>query len=191
MKILSREETGILLEKFPSCVLHLPEREIGQLYYEFQKAEQYEKKTGFLSEKMMGTQVLQIIMLLIEHMDDTFLVKGKKISPQMIKVLEYIQAHYKETITLDEIAEYAHMSKYYFCRSFRNLTGATVLEYINNVRLARVHNLLVHTRDSIEEIALQTGFSSSSNLARVFKKTYGVSPREFRKESWKDRARME
>lgn len=96
MKILSREETGILLEKFPSCVLHLPEREIGQLYYEFQKAEQYEKKTGSLSEKMMGTQVLQIIMLLIEHMDDTFLVKGKKISPQMIKVLEYIQAHYVE-----------------------------------------------------------------------------------------------
>lgn len=181
MSILRKEEVKILLEKLPSCVIHLPETEFEHLYYEFQKADQYNKRGGFLAEKLQGTVVLQIIMLLMECMDENLIVKGKKISPHIIQVLDYIQLHYKEQITLDEIAETVHMSKYYLCRTFRQVTGASVLEYINNIRLMRAHTLLAHTKDSIEQIALQTGFSSSSNLARVFKKSYGFSPRAFRR----------
>lgn len=187
MSILKKEEVKILLGKLPSCVIHLPESEIGHLHYEFQKAEQYGKKGGFLTEQLQATAVLQVITLLMEYMDDTFIVKGKKISSQIIEVLDYIQFHYRESITLDEIAETIHMSKYYLCRTFHQVTGATVLEYINNVRLMRAHTLLIHTKDSIEEIAVQTGFSSSSNLARVFKKSYGISPRAFRKKRAKEK----
>lgn len=73
------------------------------------------------------------------------------------------------------------MSKFYFCRKFHSTTGATVLEYLNNLRLTKVHNLLLSTKMSIDEIAVSTGFSSAVNLTRAFKKVYGNSPRDFRK----------
>lgn len=189
LEVLNREEVCILLDKLSSCVIHLPNAEAESLCYEFRKAERYMQKGGFLAEKLLGAAALQIIMQVMEYLDESSMVKGKKIPPQIISALEYIQEHYRESITLDEVADFAHMSKYYFCRTFRHITGATVLQYINNVRLSRVHNLLIHTEDSMEEIAVQTGFSSSSNLARVFKKIYGISPREFRKKQRNEMAK--
>ena len=57
-----------------------------------------------------------------------------------------------------------------------------MLEYIRNIRLRRVHDMLLHTEDTLEAIAGETGFASAADLARVFKKVYGAAPREFRKQ---------
>ena len=107
------------------------------------------------------------------------------------EVLKFIDGSYRENITLDHMAQIAHMSKYHFCRTFRSVTGTTPLNYVNTVRLTRVHNLLLNTTESIDEIARNTGFSSYVNLARVFKKVYGVSPRTFRKYGGETNGRQE
>ena len=73
------------------------------------------------------------------------------------------------------------MSRYHFCRIFHSATGATFLEYLYNVRLAKAHQLLLGSDLSLNEISSRCGFSSTSHLARIFKNAYGIPPREFRK----------
>lgn len=112
--------------------------------------------------------------------------EGHTIEPHIISALKYINKNYKENISLDDISQAVHMSKYYFCRNFHEATGATALEYLNNVRFTKVHNLLINTSMTIDEIASGTGFMSAVNLTRAFKKVYGMAPREFRKLNRRD-----
>lgn len=180
--ILSDEEQYLLLdEKLHSCVVHLSKSDTEEFAQYFSRAESYSKQRGFLADKLLCSSVLQLIMKAISYTDGSMEVRNETVSPQIIGALNYINKHYKEEISLDQIADAAHMSKYYFCRRFHEVTGATPLEYLNNIRLTKVHNLLISTNSTIDEISAKTGFVSALNLARSFKKVYGVSPREFRK----------
>lgn len=98
-----------------------------------------------------------------------------------------LNKHYKEDISIDDISDAANMNKHYFCRQFKRTTGATALGYLHNIRLTRVHNLLLNTTMPLDEIAWETGFAVAATLARVFKAAYGVPPREFRKSSRESR----
>lgn len=179
--ILSESELHYLLEKIDGCVIHLNEKQTAQLCEYFRRVEEYSKQNGFFAGKLLTTAVFQLILKAMEYTDGSHAVTGKQIEPNIIKAIKYIDKHYTDDISLDHIAETVHMSKYYFCRKFHSTTGATVLEYLNNVRLTKVHNLLLNTQMNIDEIATATGFSSAVNLTRAFKKVYGNSPRDFRK----------
>lgn len=179
--ILNEAELHFLLEKISGCVIHLNEKQTAQLFDCFRRAEEYSKQTGFFAGKLLNTAVFQLILKAVEYMDGSLAVTGKQIEPDIIKAIKYIDRHYTDSISLDDIAETVHMSKFYFCRKFHSTTGATVLEYLNNVRLTKVHNLLLNTQMNIDEIAAATGFSSAVNLTRAFKKVYEYSPRDFRK----------
>lgn len=179
--ILSESELHFLFEKINGCVIHLNEEQTAELCEYFKRTEEYSKQNGFFARKLLNTAVFQLILKTMEYTDGSLVVTGKQIEPNIIKALRYIDKHYTNNISLDDIAEKAHMSKFYFCRKFHSTTGATVLEYLNNVRLTKVHNLLLSTQMSIDEIAASTGFSSAVNLTRAFKKVYGKSPRDFRK----------
>lgn len=100
---------------------------------------------------------------------------------QIRTALTYINQHYRENPGLEEIAGACNVNKYHLCHTFKEITGATMLEFLNNVRLSKAHSLLMDTGYSMEEIARETGFSSSLNLSRVFKKAYGMAPTQFRK----------
>lgn len=184
--ILSESELHFLLEKINGCVIHLDEEQTEKIYGYFLRADEYSKQNGFFAHKLLHTAVFQLILKTMEYTDGSIEVTGEQIEPNIIKALRYIDKHYTEHISLDDIAEVAHMSRFYFCRKFHSTTGATVLEYLNNVRLTKVHNLLLSTQMSIDEIAVITGFSSAVNLTRAFKKVYGNSPRDFRKEKKQD-----
>ncbi len=125
--------------------------------------------------------MLQLFVYVAECIDDETATDGEKISPQIIEVMKYINKHYAEDLNLDNISDIACMSKYHLCRKFKEATGATLLQYINNVRLTKVHSMLINTDMPIEEIAECTGFSSSMQLTRVFKSVYNIPPRTFRK----------
>lgn len=180
-KILSDGEKTLLLDKLIPCVIHLTEEQTKKLYDYFERTCAYSKKTGFLAEKLLYSALLQLIAYVAERIDGVVEAHGNDISPQIMSALKYMNKSYMEGLTLDDIAEAACMSKYHFCRKFKEITGATVLEYLNNVRLTKVHNLLMNTQLSIDEIADKTGFSSAIQLTRVFKGTYGMSPSAFRK----------
>ena len=97
------------------------------------------------------------------------------------KGIKYISKHLKEALTVDEIADYAGYSKYYFCRCFKDITGYTVNSYINQAKIARTYKILCRGESTVGDVAAEYGFSDISYFTKVFKKYSGMTPSEYRK----------
>ncbi len=102
------------------------------------------------------------------------------ISPEISKAIIYMKTHAKENISIDDIAASVSMSRFYFSRRFHGEVGLSPHEYLMNLRISYAKNRLSASNDSIEQIALDCAFSSSSNFIRAFKKSTGVTPFRFR-----------
>lgn len=100
--------------------------------------------------------------------------------PIVEAVSAYIADHMGETISLEELAEQVHMSKYHFLRRFKELTGLTVHAFVTNKRLIRACSELKEGGRSITEICQDTGFGDYSSFLRNFRKVFGMSPGEYR-----------
>lgn len=96
-------------------------------------------------------------------------------------VMQYINLHITENISLDVLAEQEHISKSYLVKQFKEKTGTTIISYQHEIRLNHVKRLLVTTTKSVEEIALETGFDSPKYLYRLFKTQEGLSPSAYRR----------
>lgn len=98
-------------------------------------------------------------------------------------VLDYINEHYQNPISIQELASLLHFSEPYFMRFFKKHTGTTCVDYINDVRMAKAAELLSATDSSIMEVAMQAGMHNISYFNRVFKKKYQMTPKEYRKKN--------
>jgi len=94
------------------------------------------------------------------------------------KALEYINIHYVEPITVEEISKHAGFSKYYFCRSFKKATGMTLISYINSLRCTNDKRLIHSGQHNIGESAVMSGFNNLSYFSRIYKKHIGHTPSE-------------
>ena len=84
-------------------------------------------------------------------------------------------------VGLDDILKPFHFNKSYLCRRFRQYTGYTMTEYLNHLRLQQAAFQLQYTDNTILSVCNNVGFSSVSYFNKIFKQTYGVSPKAFRK----------
>ena len=95
-------------------------------------------------------------------------------------ILEYIELHYGENISLDELSGIADMSPKYFCRFFHAMAHRSPIDYLNYYRIERACCLLENDSVSITEIAYDCGFSDTSYFIRTFKKYKGLTPKQYR-----------
>lgn len=95
-------------------------------------------------------------------------------------VCNYILEHFTENLSLEDIANYAGFSKYYFERIFTEYTGQTFYQYLQQIRINYAQTLLSNSKLSITDIAYQSGFVSSTAFTRAFKKCTGYPPSDFR-----------
>jgi AraC-like DNA-binding protein len=105
-------------------------------------------------------------------------LEGKR----MGNVMAFILAENHRNISLKEVAETANMSKEAFCRFFKERTGKTYTEFLNELRIHKSCHLLQETELSISQIAYQTGFQNLSYFNRAFKKYILTTPKSFRKQ---------
>ena len=98
-------------------------------------------------------------------------------------VINYIDSHYKNEITLKELANIAHFSPTYLSKKFHQELGCTLNSYINNKRIENAKLLLEKTEWYIQEIAVDCGFVNVSHFNKVFKNIVGKSPMEYKRES--------
>ena len=99
------------------------------------------------------------------------------------KVINFIGRHIDEDIALEQLSALFCVSKFHFHRLFTALTGLSLQQYIRWLRLKRAaHQLIVDQEQPIIHIALNAGFASHESFSRVFKKTCGLSPSEFRRQ---------
>ncbi|MBI9057566.1 MAG: helix-turn-helix domain-containing protein [Labilibaculum sp.] len=134
------------------------------------------------------TQIIEILEILatsneIEHLSTTLPSKKFNYSDaeKLDKVLTYAIGHFKEKISLEAIANVASMNPSSFCRYFKLRTNRSFSEFILELRLENACNLLINSNFTIEQIALECGFESSSYFYRSFKKLKKETPSSFQK----------
>ncbi len=99
--------------------------------------------------------------------------------PMVEQVADYIDRHIGQGISVEELADHVHMSKYYFLRKFKEQTGVTVHNFVLNKRLIQASRELLQGK-SLTEVWQDAGFMDYSTFLRNFRKTFGVSPGKYR-----------
>jgi AraC-like DNA-binding protein/mannose-6-phosphate isomerase-like protein (cupin superfamily) len=96
------------------------------------------------------------------------------------KGIDYVMAHYDESVTLEALVECSGYSESHFCHRFKSATGYTPFAYLNRVRVIKAAELLVTTNEKITSIASKCGFDNISYFNRVFRKQMHMSPGQYR-----------
>jgi AraC family transcriptional regulator len=104
------------------------------------------------------------------------------LAPHVLRrVKDYIECHLGESLSLDDLAAQASLSKFHFVRAFKQSHGTTPHSYVLERRLSRAAQMLETDSQSIIDIAGECGFADPAHFARVFRRKFGVGPRDFRR----------
>ena len=95
-------------------------------------------------------------------------------------VMTYINNHYREELSLEDVARFAGFSRYYFSRSFKRQTGYSFKDYLCQKRLQVAMDLLIRTNHSMRDVAIESGFGSVATFNRVFREKKGCTPTQYR-----------
>lgn len=144
--------------------------------------EYFNKDIGY--ELAVKANIYNLVVILLRNCIDKYVTPrymnhkintGKRFND----VFVYIEDNYNKDISTSELSDIAHISTYYFCRIFKQTTGKTPTEYINEVRLRKSIELMKKETMNITEIAIESGFNDANYFSRLFKKKYGVSPSKY------------
>lgn len=100
--------------------------------------------------------------------------------PAVTGAKQYVGDHIEEPISLDQVAQRVHVSRFYFCKLFKKSTGMTLTDYISRVRVDKAMALLAIPSLRISEVVFAAGFGSIPRFNAVFKRHTGMSPSDYR-----------
>ena len=109
-------------------------------------------------------------------------LRGTHQTETVISLIEWIDAHYAENITLEQLAEVAGINEKYLCRLFKEFTGTTPIDYVNRLRIQSACTEMTVRRRSVTEAAFDSGFNDVSYFSRTFRKYMGCSPTDYRRQ---------
>ena len=121
-----------------------------------------------------------ILLKIIELIRSTPTVKPNP-HPIIERITEYINHNLNEDMSINNIAKEMNISVYYLSHLFKQVTGISILEYRNELRLTKAKQMLIESRLSVNEIAIRCGFCNASYFAEVFSRSEKISPSQFRK----------
>lgn len=98
------------------------------------------------------------------------------------RITNYIQEHLFEELEMDELISMSRLSKYHFREVFKKVTGENIASYIQRLRIEQIANLLLSTEMTLEQIANQTNYQTKNSLSKAFRKHFGVSTTEYKKQ---------
>lgn len=108
------------------------------------------------------------------------LSEDRKITELVSRAVEYLNHHFMENISIEELAKELFVSKSFLIREFYKNTGSTPKQYLTNIRLQKARLLLVHTEMTVRNVAEESGFGTEKNIFYAFRKELGTTPTEFR-----------
>lgn len=103
-------------------------------------------------------------------------------SDRMNTIFNFVQTNFKRSISLDEVADLAHMTVPSFCRFFKKKSGKNFTRFVNEYRLVHASKLLSEETSSISQVCLECGFNNFSHFNKEFKQFTGKSPSAYRNE---------
>ncbi|MDE7193277.1 MAG: AraC family transcriptional regulator [Oscillospiraceae bacterium] len=133
-------------------------------------------------DMLMKSELLRFFWLLRESGDITRTSENTISRSEAIRpAIEYMNDNFSENITVERLAEIAHLSKSYFMRRFKETSGGSAIEYLSQIRLKKACELLCATDKTAAEIAFECGFKNISNFNRQFRRIVGCTPKEYRR----------
>lgn len=127
------------------------------------------------SRELCGAELKQVLISLHR-------LQSAQLPPKISLVMEYIRQHYREDLTNERLADLVGYHAYHLNRIFAAATGTTLHGYVLRQRLNRACYLLLNTDLDLKEIPEQTGFRSYPHFSSYFKRVYGISPVEYRRQ---------
>jgi AraC-like DNA-binding protein/ligand-binding sensor protein len=145
---------------------------------------------AYFSTRIMSQEhyrsILDLLTVFAGHLSlivgQLILRNGNSETTSIHRAREYIKEHFTEPLTLQQVAECAHLSSCYFCKKFKESTGLSLTEYITRTRVEAAKALLNKPTVRISEVAFEVGFQSLTHFNRAFKEIAGQSPTQYRRE---------
>jgi len=94
---------------------------------------------------------------------------------------QFMHDHLRENLSLETLANAAHMSKFHFLRTYKMLTGHTPMDDLRRIRAEAARDLIRQTELPLKAVAESSGFANEFHMSRIFRKVLGVTPGQFRK----------
>lgn len=131
---------------------------------------------------MIHSEFVEFLYLLYSMQDQNCYTLNTEggIKEKIYAITSYIHMHYNEDISLTTLAETFSLNPYYLSHRFKEITGYTVIQYIQMTRIKNAQYLLSNSNEKITQIAEDTGFSSFSQFNRVFRKICSMSPSDYK-----------
>ena len=134
----------------------------------------------YIKDMRINEHIFSILTLIME---ESWNPNAKVLSSKqqsVVNVKEYIDTHFAEKISLDELSEKFLLNKYYLERIFKEQFGTSIIKYLLNVRITHAKQLLRFTDKSVEQIGTECGISPLYYFSRIFRQIEGISPSEYR-----------
>jgi len=126
-------------------------------------------------------QLLDVFAQYLAEFGSRQVIASSESEPEAVaNAKRFVQAHAEEEITLEQVLRQVHVSRFYFCKLFKRVTGMTLTDYISRVRIERAKTLLVDPSRRISEVVFASGFGSIPQFNSVFKRLVGMPPTEYR-----------
>ncbi len=160
---------------FPAGTQDQLDKLFSRLYHCYQ-----EKAFGY--ELLLKSYFFDLFRYLFEQnmitVSETATLKTSQ-SEKLKEILQYMELHFSEELSISEIAAFCHLSESYLMHFFRENTGMTITEYLNNYRLRQATELLKLGNRTILDIAMCCGFNNISYFHKRFKEYYGMTPKKY------------
>jgi AraC family transcriptional regulator len=148
-------------------------------------------KAGICSGRQATTKSITLIHEIGRWQIMTRVKKSVNRQLMVAKAKEYIESHWAETLSLEQIADQVLASPFHFQKIFKSETGESPKEYLTRIKLENaVQRIRIDQHLTVFDVALECGFSSQASFARAFRQKFGVSATEFRNLSLSEAARL-
>jgi AraC-like DNA-binding protein len=161
-------------------VIRLPEKLWQDMLASLQKLQREYVHTEKGSSFLVNAYLREILILLDRYSAREYVVHENNIKNDTLvqKVMEYIDQHYFEPLSLDQLSQHFFLSKFYLMRKFKRHTGLTILDYCRKKRLMMARELLLQNV-AVANVYKLCGFADYSNFLKAFRSVYKMPPREY------------
>ncbi len=148
----------------------------GRIYLEYTAGE-----SGYAN--MIRACIVELVVMILRRMGQQAARLEVRQEELVSSAIEYLSEHYRTQVSLEDLASKVFLSKDYFGRLFKDVTGMTFVAYLTQYRISEACRLLATTNEKIVDIALECGYNDTKNFYKCFRRLVGMTPGDYRRAS--------
>lgn len=169
-----------LKEIFEKPMFHIPSKSWGEISHLLTELVYEADYPSMFSSHLIRGNLYKLLITMYRIKTKTQFDKVLPTNQIIEAATKYICQNFSNRLTLDEVANFCHVNKYYLSKLFKKVMKVNFITYLNSIRVQNASLLLLESNDSILEISQKCGFNSQNHFCDVFRSVKGISARDFR-----------